>query len=146
MSPDELAKALALLKTGVAFAEVASRTLIEVSGDDRTRFLHNVCTNDINALAVGDGCEAFLTSVQGKTLLHCFVFCEEDRLIIDASPGHADAVVPHLTKYALIDDIDLKDRSSDARQLLVLGQTAEQTLKQLGLPTPATMLSHVKVG
>ena len=142
MSPEQVAESLALLKQDVAFAEVAARTLIEVRGDDRTRFLHNVCTNDINALAVGGGCEAFLTSVQGKTLLHCFVFCEDDRLVIDASPNHAEAVLPHLTKYALIDDIALEDRSSESKQLLVLGTNAEQTLSKLNLATPTQMLGH----
>ena len=45
-----------------------SRTQIEVTGRDRVKFLHSFCTNDIKKLQPGQGCEAFVTNVNGKVL------------------------------------------------------------------------------
>ena len=144
MSPDQEAT-FARLKSEVAYAELA-RTTIEVTGDDRARFLHNYCTNDINGLTPGNGCEAFFTSLQGKTLLHTFVFCHDDRFVLDASPDQADKLLPHLQKYALLDDVELADRSAESKQWLLVGAKSATVLSQLGLSPPEEMLSHETVG
>lgn len=144
MSPEQEA-AFARLKSESAYAEFA-RTVIEVTGEDRARFLHNYSTNDINGLSPGSGCEAFFTSVQGKTLLHAFVFCHDDRFVIDASADQADQLLPHLQKYAMLDDVELTDRSAESKQWLLVGANAPAVLSQLGLSHPEEMLSHDSVG
>ena len=54
---------------GVAWCDRSDRVRLEVAGPDRSKFLHNLTTNDVKRLPVGRGCEAFVTSLQGKTSL-----------------------------------------------------------------------------
>src|SRR5262245_48352320 len=47
---------------------------IEVSGKDAPSFLHNLCTNDINGLPLGGGCEAYFCDHRAKVLAHAFIY------------------------------------------------------------------------
>src|SRR5579862_2901066 len=47
--------------------------LIEFTGADRVKFLHNFCTSDIKRLQPGQGCEAFVTNVKGRILGHVWI-------------------------------------------------------------------------
>src|SRR5688572_25383737 len=47
---------------------------IEVSGKDAPAFLHNLCTNDINGLPVGGGCEAYFCDARARVLAHALVY------------------------------------------------------------------------
>lgn len=69
------------------------RTQIELTGADRARFLHNLCTNDILRLHPGSGCEAFLTTAQGKTVGLVSVFCAADSLIMETVAGQAELLI-----------------------------------------------------
>src|SRR5262245_29315246 len=72
------------------------RTQIEIAGRDRAAWLHNLCTNEIRKLLVGSGCEVFLTSVQGKTLSHGFVFAGPESLVFDTVAGQGEKLMAHL--------------------------------------------------
>ena len=136
------------LQKNAVFAELPARTLIEVSGDDRAKFLHNLSTNDIKKLVsdgAGHGCEAYFTTVQGKVLLHASLYCHADSIVIDASPGFAGAILPHLDKYLITEDVLLTDRSSEWRQIWVAGPKAESLLRELGFALSDESLSHVTV-
>jgi folate-binding protein YgfZ len=134
MDDKQAAAALAqyqALTAGVGLVDAADRTWIEVTGDDRARFLNGFCTNDVVRLQVGQGCEAFFTNVKGRILGHAFVFCESERLIIDGVPGQAARIVDHLDRYLIREDVQLHDRSSGVNQWLVGGGRAADLLRQL---------------
>src|SRR6266478_6566196 len=99
-SADFLAQHSALSR-GVGFAFLSGRTIISVSGSDRATFLHAFCTNNIKALVPGRGCEAFVTSPQGKTLGYVLIFCQPDELVIDTAPGQAKGLIEHFNHYVL---------------------------------------------
>src|SRR4051794_17922454 len=100
MTPDFLEQ-YRWLTSGAGLAELPGRTIIAVSGSDRTQFLQSFTTNDIKKLAAGGGCEVFVTSPQGKTLGHVFVLCEADRYVLDTSPGQAAALISHFERYVI---------------------------------------------
>lgn len=134
------------LTENVVFAELPARTVIEVTGEDRAKFLHNLSTNDIKKLQPGCGCEAYFTTVQGKILLHASLFCHDDSIVIDASPGFADAILPQLDRYLITEDVTLTDLSNDCCQIWIAGPNSSQLLKDLGFTAPEAMLSHVSDG
>ena len=66
----------AVATSEAALIDCTDRIHIVLRGADRADFLHNFCTNDIRALKPGEGCEAFVTNIQGKVLGHIFArFC-----------------------------------------------------------------------
>ena len=129
------------LTASCGFAELP-RTVIEVRGNDRTQFLHSFCTNDVKKLAPGQGCEAFITNHQGKTVGHGFIFCEPERLVMGTVAGQAAALIAHFDRFVISEDVMFRDLSDQVRILLVAGSTAAATLEALtGNPPPAEMLS-----
>jgi folate-binding protein YgfZ len=111
--------------------ELPDRTQIELKGKDRQTFFHNLCTNEIKRLQPGQGCEAFVTNVQGKCLGHGFVFAGANALVFETSGGQAPALLPHLDKYLITEDVQLVDRTSDWSQWLLVGPQVESIVMRL---------------
>jgi folate-binding protein YgfZ len=131
------------LTAAVGFVDVSSRTQIEITGADRARFLHGFCTNDINRLKPGDGCEAFLTNAKGRVLGHVFVFCEEARLVLETVPGQAEKIIAHLDRYVIREDVRLQSLSGQLSELCVAGRQSELALsRSIGATAPPKIMSH----
>jgi len=140
----ELAAQYAALTQTCGVVDVCDRTRIELTGQDRTGFLHGFCTNDIKRLEHGRGCEAFITNIKGKTIGHVLVFCKPDSLVLDTVPGQSDLLLRHLDRYLIREDVQMHDRTSDWGALLVAGEEASRILSQwLDADLPEAMLGHV---
>ena len=116
------------LRDGIGYCDLSGRAQIELTGADRATVLHGLCTNDIKRLGCGDGCEAFLTNVQGKTTGFVNVFCRQQSLIVDTSAGLADEIIPALDRYIIREDVTLVDRSNQWGEVLVSGAQANSLL------------------
>ncbi len=114
----------------VAVFDLPDLALFEVRGDDRLSFLHNFCTNDIKRLQPGTGCEAFLTSIKGRVLGHLRVFATTDALLVVCERDATDAIVAHLDKYLITEDVQLRSRADDDDLLSVSGPAAEAWLRE----------------
>ncbi len=137
------------LMQNCAVVDFSDRTQIEFRGGDRQRFLHNLCTNDIQRLQSGQGCEAFVTSVQGKCLGHILVFAGDDSLVLETSPGQAEKLLSHFDRYLITEDVQLVDRSQDWAELLLGGPEAPRHLSNVGcqaeaLPEYAHQAVHIE--
>ena len=125
VTPEILAQYRALT-AGVGVAELADRTLLEVTGADRTTFLHSFTTSDVKKLASGHTCEAFVTSPQGKTLGHGFLTNTGSALTFDTTAGQAQTLIAHFDHYIISEDVTLRDVSSYQGELLIaISQAAE---------------------
>ncbi len=123
--------------------ELSGRSLIEVRGADRAAFLHNFCTNDVKRLQPGQGCEAFFTNHQGKTVGHGWIFADEQAIVLETTPGQAAGLIAHLDRFVISERIEFQDRSSDWTEVLVGGPQAGEQLKSLtGGSVPEAMLAH----
>jgi folate-binding protein YgfZ len=121
----------AALASGAGLVDFGDRTLVELTGADRARFLHNLCTNDILKLPLQAGCEAFLTNVQGKILAHVLVFAEPESLVLETVAAQGPAIVKHLDRYLVRERVTLADRSSDWAEWFLAGPAAPQVLESL---------------
>jgi folate-binding protein YgfZ len=131
------------LRRGVGVADVSDRTRIEITGNDRLTFLNGFCTNDIKSLAVGGGCEAFVTNVKGKVLGHVFVFRTDQSLVLDGAAGQAERIIPHLNRYIIREDVELCESARETGEWLLGGEAAPALLDQLtDGEIPALLLSH----
>ncbi|MCY2965694.1 MAG: hypothetical protein NT069_19030 [Planctomycetota bacterium] len=111
-APGDPATLLNLARTGCVWFEMPGRTHIELRGADRAKFLHNFCTNDIKGLSTGNGCEAFITSIQGKILGHVFVYAEPDVLALASVPGAPVTVPDHRRGHISGSDLRLEQPAS----------------------------------
>jgi folate-binding protein YgfZ len=127
-----------------AVFDLSSRGHIELTGLDRQKLLHNFCTNDVRSLTPGTGCEAFLTTVQGKVLAHVLVFCGEDSLWLDTTAGTEERIAQHLNKYIITEDVEVHVRTPEFGELYVAGAKAPQLLSDFSTDvTSLGMYGHV---
>jgi folate-binding protein YgfZ len=101
--------------------ERTDRERLVISGPDRAKFLHNLCTNDIKALGAGQGCEAFVTNLQGKTLAYVSVHALDDRLLIRSDPHGLEAAIPHFRKYGVFDEVEIENTALSTCEFHVVG-------------------------
>ena len=114
-------------RDAVLVFDVSDRTQIELTGADRAKFLHGFCTNDINRLQPGQGCEGFLTNIKGRVVGHIFVFATETSLWLDTVNGQEMVIVPHLDRYLIREDVQFVSHS-DRSELFITGLHATQLL------------------
>ena len=126
------------LTTAAGRVDLSARTRIELRGEDRAKFLHNLCTNEVRKLSAGAGCEAFLCDARGHVLFHVFVLCRTDSLIVETMPGEGPRLLAHLDRYLIREQVALADRSPETCELLIAGRLAAATIGKLAakaLPT-----------
>lgn len=143
MSANALADDYRTLTQDAGLVDFSDRTQIELTGDDRATFLHNMCTNEIRKLAPGAGCEAFLTNAQGKILAHVLVFCGPESLVLETVPGEQQKLLTHLDRYLIREKVELHGRSEEWAELLLAGERCADVLHRLGCELPATSMAHV---
>ncbi len=78
---------------------------IVVEGQDRARYLHNFCTNDVKKLGNGQVCEAFFVDVKARILAHGWILARETCHEIWMLPGDEQGLLRHLNKYIITEDV-----------------------------------------
>lgn len=131
------------LLEGTGFVVLPQQTQIKLTGADRVSFLHSFCTNDITALCPGEGCEAFITSVQGKILAYVFVFCHSHSLIVESKETNSFDLIRHFDRYLIREDVQLHDQSEQFSQILLSGSGWLNLLSHFTDQIPVTPLAHV---
>jgi len=126
------AKEAAALRMGAGLIDLAWRGAIEMSGRDRARFLHGMCTNDIKKLQPGQGCMAAIVNRQGKMVAEMIVTAAENALLLEMERSNLIPTIDHLNKFLVADDVALK--VSDAAVLLLGGPRAQSLLGVRDLP------------
>lgn len=122
---------------GTLLVDLSPRGLLQLTGKDRAKFLHNFCTQEIKALTPGQSAEAFVTTIQGKVLAHVFVFVDENAIWLEASAEREAALEKHLNKYIITEDVQVTSRSAEFAILYLAGPTLKETLSKIGVSLPA---------
>ncbi|MCE2515147.1 MAG: folate-binding protein YgfZ [Acidobacteria bacterium] len=119
------------LRDGAAVTDRSDRGLIAVRGDDRAGFLQGLLTNDVEALADGDGCYAAWLTPQGRMIADLDVVHAGDALLLDVDGGAADALLARLDALVFTEDVRLADLSRARASHGVHGPRAAQVLEQV---------------
>jgi len=89
------------------------RGVIEVSGEDAGKFLHNLVTNDVLSLEPGHARYAALLSPQGKILFDFLIFARDaDTFLIDCPAACATDLEKRLGLYRLRARVRIVNRSA----------------------------------
>lgn len=128
---DAAAEYQAFGSSAIVTAAWGPRTLLKLTGEDRHKWLHNVCTNEIKALQPGSGCEVFFTNVKAKVLGHGFVFATDDALWIETVGGQEDVLFTHFDRYIITEDVEIHRLSDSYSQLFVAGPDTVSRLSDL---------------
>ncbi len=91
---------------GVVFA-AGLRALVAATGEDRAGFLQGMLSNDVKALAPGQGLYAAFLTQQGKVVSDLRVYAQADRLLLDVVAWRRAALQEALERFIVADDVEL---------------------------------------
>jgi len=113
------------LREGAGVIDRSERGKLLVSGHDALEFLQGQLTNDVEAIAPGAGCYAALLDRKGHMQADMRILrFEADRLWIDLEPEALNAVVRHLSRYRVGQEVEISDRTAEEAVLCVIGPGA----------------------
>lgn len=122
--------------------------MIEVTGEERLRYVHNLATNSIEDLADGEGRRAFMLSPTKGRVLADFLACEtESALWLECAEGSSSTVMELFRKYYFGQNVEFEDRADEWWLLSLQGPAAEEILASIGIALPSEGEgSHVEGG
>lgn len=103
-----------VVRETVGLLDLPLRTLIRVTGTERTRFLNGMLTNDIATLEAGKGCYACMLTPQGKILTDLEVYAFHDYHLMELGFQWKERALDHLNKYVIADDVTFEELEGDA--------------------------------
>ena len=131
-------------RDAVGIADRSDLGVVEVTGRDRAKFLHALLSNDIAALAAGQGCAATLLDVHGKVQVTLVVLALDDRVLLLTPPGMGESTVAALDHYLFAEKAALEDVTAQRAVFMLVGPAAVETAKRLtGAAAPEAPWSHV---
>jgi folate-binding protein YgfZ len=106
---------------------------LRLLGADRIRYWHNQSTNDIYALAVGQGCDTVLVTATGRTLDLVTTYVEPEWLTLIISPTTRTSIPQWLEKYIFFaDQVTVQDHTETTAMFTLLGPESQRVIEQLG--------------
>ena len=130
MSNDDFLKQYQMLKHGCGYVELDNWTLLELTGVDRKKFVHNFCTADVNGLQDNHTTEAFVLNGKGKILGHVHLVALPDRLLLVGAGDQANTLVEHLDRYIIRDDVAIKDLTAESKFMFIAGENSAAGVKK----------------
>ncbi|MGL5081421.1 MAG: YgfZ/GcvT domain-containing protein [Microcoleaceae cyanobacterium] len=126
--------AMQAVQSGVTVCDRSHGGLLQISGEDRLRFLHNQSTNAIQTLKPGQGCDTVFVTSTARTLDLATVYVTETALLILVSQSRRQQLLKLLDKYIFpMDRIELKDVSQAYVVFNLIGSNSIQLLEKLGI-------------
>lgn len=120
------------LTTGAGLLDRSSVDRLELTGEDRQRFLNGQVTCEVKDLTPGSLVYGFFTDRQGKIQADVTVLAFDDRLWLELPPDCGDAIREHLEKYILADRVAVAPLTSET-PWTVVGPQAMETLETQGI-------------
>jgi len=131
------------VREGCGLLDRGDHGLLEVTGRDRASFLHALLSNEVKALAPGQGCAATLLDIHGKVQVVLLVWALDDRILIVTPPGRAPATLEALDHYLFSEKAVLEDATGSLALLMLAGPRAPALAERLtGARAPGTAWSH----
>lgn len=120
---------VSILDTGIFF----------LLGEDRIAFLHNLSSNDIKSLSVGQGCETLFLTPKGKIRVPFVALVLPDRVALLAENEIHPTLKSIVESSVIMEDVNLSEPPEQIQFFHMAGPRLNELLKSLDLPTPAEM-------
>ena len=109
--------------------DLSTRAKLEVTGNDRIRWLNGMVTNNIRDLAPGYGIYAFLLNPQGHILGDFLAYNRGDRMLVDTDQAQVEKILATFDHYIIMDDVEVANLSDQLTSVGIAGPKAKDALK-----------------
>lgn len=122
------------LTTGCGVTDANWRTGYFVSGEDRTRWLNGMLTNNVRDLAEGRGTYGFFLNPQGHVQGDAHIWHFGQHLLLTTDQAQVSKLHAFLDHFIIMDDVTLTPFTGEWSALLVTGPRAAEVLAAAGIP------------
>jgi folate-binding protein YgfZ len=119
---------LAALRFGCGVFSLAWRSLINVTGKDRVRWLHNMVSNNVRDLPANHGKYNFVLNAQGRILGDMYIFNRGESLVLETDAGQVETLLNAMKRYIIMDKVEMTSAGDTLMVLGVCGPNAETML------------------
>jgi tRNA-modifying protein YgfZ len=124
--------ALKAIVDGVVLCDRTTWGLLEFTGEDRSRYLHNQSTNDFESLQSGRGCDTVFVTPTARTLDLATAYVTDDAVIAIVSPNRRQQLIEWLDKFIFpFDKVKLNDISAKYIIFSLIGTQSDALLSKL---------------
>jgi len=119
------------VRKAVGLIDHSFRGKVEITGSDRTAFLHNILSHDIKNRGLGTGCYATLLSAAGKVLADMNVYVFANSILLNVEMGLEKKLLDLLGKYLVSEDVKIKDVTEKYGLISLQGPRSEALAQAL---------------
>jgi folate-binding protein YgfZ len=116
------------LEQASVLLDLSDHARLDLSGEDRVRFLNGLVTQQVATLPPGTGAPACFLDRRSRILAEVRIFATEDSLLLEGEPGLGASLVERLQKYRLSSRVAVADLSEESALLSVQGPLAGETV------------------
>lgn len=87
---------------------LTNRTIIEISGIDRKKFIQGLITNDVEKASESSLIYSAMLNAQGRFLYDFFIFDDGEKLVLDCFDERRDEILKKLNLYKLRSQVEIK--------------------------------------
>ena len=116
------------LRESAGLVDRSDRGKLLLTGAEAAEYLQGQVTNDVEALAPGEGCYATLLTHKGKVVADMRVLRGPDWLLVDTEPHALPALRRNVEMYSIGRDVQVADQTADRAILSLIGPAAREHL------------------
>lgn len=109
--------------TNSLYIPLKNRSPLAIHGKDSVAFLQGLLTNNVMKVSDQQAIYALMLTPQGKYLYDFFIMQKGDRLLLDCSAEHKNAIIQKLTMYKLRSDVTIEDISDTYEVVALIGDS-----------------------
>jgi folate-binding protein YgfZ len=121
------------LLTGCGIYDLGWRGKMVATGQDRTRWLNGMVTNNVRDLALNRGNYNFLLNAQGRILGDLYAYNRGDYILIDTAAWQVVKLKETFDKFIIMDDVEITDIGDKLTSIAVQGPRAKEILQDAGV-------------
>ena len=126
------------IREEAAIGAVAPRHQIAVAGPDRATYLQGLLTNDIPALAPGNGCYSAWLTPQGRMLTDMHVLESGSMILLDVPAETTEATRERLEQFIFTEDVQVASLAESLAGVWIHGPKAPAVLEGVIGPAQRT--------
>lgn len=135
---DDIRSQYRIITTGAGWADRSARGRIGFAGRDAQPFLQALVSNEVAALAAGQGVYATYLTPQGRMISDLRIFHRAGYLLADVPAALAERLVASFDALLFAEDVVVSDASLAIGQIAVTGQQAASVVgRALGIDPAA---------
>lgn len=124
------------LRSTCGLYHLGDQAKIQLTGNDRVRWLNGMVTNNVRDLPIGFGVYAFLLNPQGHILGDLTAYNRGEHLLVETDGSQLEKILATFDHYIIMDDVEVTTVSDKLTTLGLTGPNSDSVLKAAGLDLP----------